>query len=237
MFCKYCGSEIENDAVFCAKCGKKLASVNNPDDSVKNLSQEPRNEELLSKLGSCVELLNPMQGKYDLRNDLIINLSRKTNFILLYVVFIIIGFILGNTLDYAFWEMGIQTFGVMLCWIGIGIGVPALISKSIKDTNANNYTNFKKLDAELKEAFKTLNLPIQLAYEYSDPRVIKSLISTVENGRANTLKEAINIIMDDEYKALSVNLPRNTTNNEDLKAMIALMIYVKNNGEINKGLS
>ncbi len=24
MFCRYCGNEIEDDSVFCTKCGKKL---------------------------------------------------------------------------------------------------------------------------------------------------------------------------------------------------------------------
>ncbi|MDI1233200.1 MAG: zinc ribbon domain-containing protein, partial [bacterium] len=27
MFCKYCGSEIENDSTFCKECGKKLDNV------------------------------------------------------------------------------------------------------------------------------------------------------------------------------------------------------------------
>ena len=28
MFCKYCGQEINNDAIFCPRCGKSLNSTN-----------------------------------------------------------------------------------------------------------------------------------------------------------------------------------------------------------------
>src|SRR5262245_28491022 len=30
MFCRYCGSHIADDSVFCAKCGKRLGTRENP---------------------------------------------------------------------------------------------------------------------------------------------------------------------------------------------------------------
>ena len=30
MFCRYCGASIANDSVFCAKCGKRLGTTENP---------------------------------------------------------------------------------------------------------------------------------------------------------------------------------------------------------------
>ena len=38
MFCKYCGKEIDDDALFCAKCGKQIAPKN-----VTNLAPVSKN--------------------------------------------------------------------------------------------------------------------------------------------------------------------------------------------------
>lgn len=36
MFCKYCGADIDNNSLFCLKCGKKLNSKNNINNENKN---------------------------------------------------------------------------------------------------------------------------------------------------------------------------------------------------------
>src|ERR1051326_2593102 len=40
MFCRYCGSHIADDSVFCAKCGKRLGTRENP--RVEKIAQKFR---------------------------------------------------------------------------------------------------------------------------------------------------------------------------------------------------
>ena len=42
MFCKYCGKEIADDAVFCSGCGKQLEGESAPKQAVKNEETETK---------------------------------------------------------------------------------------------------------------------------------------------------------------------------------------------------
>lgn len=45
MFCKYCGSEIADDALFCQKCGKKLVSTDEQETSFYTQGTEKASEQ------------------------------------------------------------------------------------------------------------------------------------------------------------------------------------------------
>ena len=227
-FCMYCGKELPDNAMFCSGCGKKadLSSVE-PENHTQGTHQN--SEDIIDALKTCKSIFAPVQQKYDSRNQLQVSLSSKTNYFILFVVFIVIGFVLGNALDYTFWEMGIQTLGVMSCWIGIGLVVPLLITLKIKSNERNQAAMLVNLNSELEANYQTKNLPVKLAFEYSDPRIIDVLIDILKKGRADTIKEAINCMLDDQYKAEALRLQKEAKSSADATALLALGIFLRMN--------
>lgn len=227
-FCMYCGKELPDNAMFCSGCGKK-ADLSSVEPEYHTQGTQQNSEDIIDALKTCKSIFAPVQQKYDSRNQLQVSLSSKTNYFILFVVFIVIGFVLGNALDYTFWEMGIQTLGVMSCWIGIGIVVPLLITLKIKSNERNQAAMLVNLNSELEANYQTKNLPVKLAFEYSDPRIIDVLIDILKKGRADTIKEAINCMLDDQYKAEALRLQKEAKSSADATALLALGIFLRMN--------
>lgn len=227
-FCMYCGKELPDNAMFCSGCGKK-ADLSSVEPEYHTQGTQQNSEDIIDALKTCKSIFAPVQQKYDSRNQLQVSLSSKTNYFILFVVFIVIGFVLGNALDYTFWEMGIQTLGVMSCWIGIGIVVPLLITLKIKSNERNQAAMLVNLNSELEANYQTKNLPVKLAFEYSDPRIIDVLIDILKKGRADTIKDAINCMLDDQYKAEALRLQKEAKSSADATALLALGIFLRMN--------
>lgn len=64
MFCKYCGKELPDNAVFCSKCGKQLAVKDKTEtDSEKNAS-EIKHEETTKKFCKYCGAINAASAKF-----------------------------------------------------------------------------------------------------------------------------------------------------------------------------
>lgn len=44
MYCRFCGQEIADESVYCAKCGKHLGSGAAPKDTVQNAAPVPNSK-------------------------------------------------------------------------------------------------------------------------------------------------------------------------------------------------
>ena len=61
-----------------------------------------------------------------------------------------------------------------------------------------------------------------------DPRIIGNLIDIVRVGRAESLKEAINCMLDDEHKLEMINAQKESANNLDTLSLLTLGVILKN---------
>lgn len=215
-YCIYCGTQIEDTALYCSNCGKKVET------------QVSDDETLLSNLEQCKTMLNKYQPKFDSRNRAKYELIQKPllNGFWLFVVCLIVGFIISNALDETFWLMGIQGLGVMGTLIAIGIVFPIVILKRRKQKCIENQKTYEQLQSELRDVYDSLELPIPLAFEYCDPRIIGKLVDIVKLSRADNLKEAINCMLDDKHKAEMLNAQKNASKNSEMLSLIALSIML-----------
>ena len=218
-YCSFCGTSMDDTALFCSKCGKKTESPTKPD-----------NQQLLSDLEKCKSAFVTYQQKYDIRNQAQYELIKKPflNGVWLYVVCLIAGFWISDALDYTFWSMGIQGLGVMGTLIGIGIVLPIIISNKRKERRSENQKKYDEMQSELIGIYESTQLPLPLAFEYSDPRIIGKLMDIVRVGRAENLKEAINCMIDDQHKLEMINAQKSSANNLDTLSLITLGLILKN---------
>ena len=83
----------------------------------------------------------------------------------------------------------------------------------------------QRTNSELIAYYNSVSLPISLAFEYSNPRIISNLIKLIELGRADSLKEAINYMIDDQQKAELIKLQKNAKFSADAAALFALTTF------------
>lgn len=218
-YCSFCGESMDDTALFCSKCGNKIDSSTKTD-----------NRKLLSDLEKCKSAFVTHQQKYDIRNQAQFELIKKPflSGAWLYVVCLIVGFRISDALDYTFWSMGIQGLGVMGTLIGIGIVLPIIVSNKRKEKRHENQKKYDELQSELIRIYESTQLPLPLAFEYSDPRIIGNLIDIVRVGRAESLKEAINCMLDDEHKLEMINAQKESANNLDTLSLLTLGVILKN---------
>lgn len=57
MFCKYCGSEIDSDSLFCSKCGKKLIDNKKSETSREVHSKESMSEKVSSRKSNVLRII------------------------------------------------------------------------------------------------------------------------------------------------------------------------------------
>ena len=110
--------------------------------------------------------------------------------------------------------------------IGLLFLLPILFLCLLKYNEGKKY----KINSErIKERFKEVKLELvnnynnyancPIGFEYSNPEVIAIIKKTLISGRAESLKEAINIILDDIHKR---NLENGIKNIEQLSGMTAI---------------
>lgn len=114
-------------------------------------------------------------------------------------------------------------------WIIGSIGITVLILWLIKKRQRDSAVQLSQISSELEEHYKSKSLPMKLAFEYSDPRVIDMLIDILKKGRADTLKEAINCMLDDQYKAETLKATKDNKSNANVQSLLALGILLSLN--------
>lgn len=228
-FCKYCGIELDSDSLFCPSCGKKVKE--NTEDDTNNKSPVEKNEvDLVNGLKKCIELLSPYQGMYDQRDQLLIDITNYSDWpkttLTFYGGFIffslLILFILANITYYADWNSGLA----LLFFSIFGLLLPWWLSRKYKSHYDYATGNIDSVTNELIKHFNSQELPISIAFEYSNPRIMRQLLKYIETGRADTLKEAINCLISDNNQEALMNKKIEVRNNSDLAAIFAMAAYL-----------
>ncbi len=227
-FCKYCGEAIDDDSAFCPKCGKKLSneSVNEPDLH----GHENNGSNLINDIKECIEKLSPYQGIYDQRDKLLIDITNYSDWpkttLTFYGGFIFLSllilYIKSTITYYADWNSGLA----ILFFSMFGLLLPWWLSRKYKAHYDYASSNIDIVTNELMKGFNSQELPISIAFEYSNPRILRQLLKYIETGRADTLKEAINCLISDNNQEALLNKKIEVKNNSDLAAIFAMAAYL-----------
>ncbi|MEA4970625.1 MAG: zinc ribbon domain-containing protein [Candidatus Pelethousia sp.] len=219
MVCKGCGSELNDDARFCSACGTQASMGDAPVEKTRVLRVQTL--QLIDKLKAHFD---PMAETYERLIELNAQYEKLKkpgtgkDTILGGIIMGVLAFFGGALL------IGLGIFptlvfiaGILficLCIIGVISGV---MDESKGNPQIEQYEISKRsmeeeipaLDALLHENYDSYpQCPI--SFEYSMPPILNELRERVISGRADTIKEAIQCMLDDTHRAEMLELQKQT---------------------------
>ncbi len=202
MFCPHCGQQVADGAAFCTVCGKSLTAAPAPTPVVDFQAQ--KNAIRQSEISALTKALQYFSQKrdefteYDCVCELVNHYAKGAK---------------GSLLV---WGCIITTVGLLTMLAGpeamlgalIGFVTPgaAMIFGGImmKVKNRKNYQYFQdeyaRLSQELYDHY--VNYPdCPVGPEYANPEILEIILGVLQSGRADTIKEAINLLIDDAERS------------------------------------
>ena len=221
MFCPKCGKQILDQSFFCMYCGANIAILtpinqnNQLDFEFQNHRKAVRDSEinLLNNLLQYFSQKKEIYDEYDNASELLIYYSNGAKSSLLVwgcilVAFGIFGFFSVNDIhEYMKYALPFILFPGILMLIG-GI--------LMKVSNRMNYNHFKRnkenLFQELYSYYNTFS-DCPIGFKFSNPRILESIMQIIKSGRADTIKESINIMINNKELAQIIDYLDNIDTN------------------------
>ena len=214
MYCSKCGKQISEDSSFCTYCGNPLKEVTAPAQTVDFQTQ--KNDIRQSELNVLADAYNYFNKKksiyneYDSVCDSLNYYSRgaKSGLIIwgciIFSITTLILFILAAAESFEAFPYLLITgmFPSILMIIG---GILMKINNAKKMTYYKN--EYSRLVVDLYRYYlQYKNCPF--GPEYSNPNSIKRISSILQSGRADTVKDSLNLMLND------INMRRLNSYNE-----------------------
>lgn len=213
-FCTVCGRELTEGSRFCPKCGNCIESSNIEEEVIKQkidineIGQQTiltDKSAIITELERLKEYFMNMETQYNQRNSyiLFLNTVKAPSVIAWFFGGGVLAFIIYLLLFLALnWDIG--GIGFIVVWIAITVGGYMHFKKKNKFEVYNTRMALKTLETELNNFYLDARNCI-IAFDYSEPAIIQKLILLLRNGRADSLKEAINVMLDDIHKQTLIN--------------------------------
>ena len=209
MFCPNCGQQLTDGASFCMHCGTNIASLATPVQAAQPVIdfQAQKNSIRQSEITALAQTREYFSRKknqfdeYDLVCDLVNYYSRGAKSSLLVWGCIILTFGLLGLL--ATLGGGGGTTGILIAAVipGIVMMVGGIL---MKVNNRKKYAHFQseyaRLSQELYEYYMGYpNCPV--GPEYANPDILDIIMGILQSGRADTIKESINLALSEADRA------------------------------------
>jgi rRNA maturation endonuclease Nob1 len=197
-YCVECGHALPSEAKFCNACGKRQdakAMPAEPRASSANLGRPV----LLKRLDDAIAHLSRKQQHYDYFDKLVAEKAARQSRSYAGSVFgfAILGLIVFVVLALFFEISGWPAFFVTVLGIGF-IGGTWSNSANVKRLEVIE-REITGTERGLRSHFSELR-DCPVAFEYSNPRVVSEIRRLISAGRADTVKEAINCMIEDVHR-------------------------------------
>lgn len=205
MYCPNCGSAVPEDGRFCPNCGQTVNTFGNtavpcdPYTQTKDLTR--RNE--MAILDRLLNYFGPKQPQYDAFDDAckrVNHYARGAKSALLVWGCIVVGLALlmlvESLINYRYISDGPYfVFGILFLVVGIPMIVGGVLMKVFNRRSSSRAKgDYFTLSVELYTHFyECEDCPI--GAEYTNPKILASLAYILQSGRADTIKEAINLLV------------------------------------------
>lgn len=223
MFCQKCGSKILNGRQFCIHCGAKIAAVASPTvtKAVQTQVVHEKNTQLISEIKKILPYVKRVERdlsqiealKSQMQEDAIKQRraqEARDNFVVnhlgfVFTVFSIISIVIGLPLT-----LLTQVEGML----GVGAVAGGIITyklcQKIKEPDTQHYDpvqeaeeKIRDLEQELREYCANSNISAALDIvprEYCYVEALEYLLRVLQTGRAETMKEALNLYEEYMYR-------------------------------------
>lgn len=221
MFCNNCGKQNPDSAKFCSECGAPVSAqmINNAykvnQHGMKR--EQTRNAEIMEteRMIRYFSQKEASYNEYDYLCAQLIKFSKgKRHALLIWGIIIsVFGTILFSllTAKNTYPELVVSIIPFL---IGQGM-IIGYIAYSISFGKKHKVTKerFNTVSNELAEHYSNYGV-CAVGAEYTNPSNLIAILNTIKSGRADTIKEALNVLIDDVYRnnmrSLAVQTARNT---------------------------
>ena len=223
-YCYSCGSVLGVNDKFCNNCGAAAASQLVPQEyNPVPAQQDYGRKGALVEINRLIEYFGVKQAQYDEYDVCSENLSYLENprahvnvrgiiggkpFIIIGAVLLGIGVNFGaiasslNSGEMLGTCVLLSLFGAGS--LAAGIVLTVTYNKKLRDTRNNlilqNQTRFNQLVDELSEYYKAYGY-CPMSPEYTNPKILNKIRDIIWSGRADSIKEAINILHQDAHNS------------------------------------
>lgn len=204
-FCPKCGNNV-GDAAFCSKCGSKIEtdelSTIEQNDLSNNNSQMNQRIQAASELTKLYDYFFAKNYIFEEHDK-----EEKNYNYLLKQTYNGIATLLALSLTVAAYSLllGISSRKISIVTLisgAIAVFFYIIYNKKTKEkkNKLNEIKNqLTKLEDELSDHYNAYGY-CPIGIEYSNPRIIRTIADIIRAGRADSIKEAINIMLDDAHK-------------------------------------
>lgn len=222
-YCTNCGTQLVNTASFCSNCGQVLGGVNTPARQSANVFPTMRvvqdafavREQNLNEIGRLLQYFGAKQNLYDEYESLQAQVEKLAppqdpnmgwlgRWLKFYsknlLPFYLVGLLMLGALT-AF-SAGGSGASAGLIWLVIGAVILVRMIKkrqNRKETIDQCYQRINAIAVELNDYYHAFG-PCIVGYEFSNPRILYSIGQMIQSGRADTIKEAINRMLEDNHR-------------------------------------
>lgn len=228
-FCSQCGNALKEGQRFCPACGSPVegdvnpVAVNSQINTVnpKNDRMDLRNSELkiMDELIRFFSVKQPVYDEYDRVSNMIYRLRRSSSKAALIwsIILLGVGFFctfMGLTflIEDSFDDVYLPWLAYGILFLGIGgalMGVFVSLKKKRRNRMVEYTEKYYELSDELYQYYCGYeNCPI--GPEYTNPSNLAVVQRTIVSGRADTIKEALNLLVEDAYRDKMENLASQT---------------------------
>lgn len=231
MFCNKCGMKVEDNQLFCGGCGNPLQPVqitSNKNEPVFNKQVFERElyevvaplQKIEEYYSRCLQLQKQLETAKKNSDFMIIKLSISipAGVILGFIEFFFVFMLLSENFLEKFSDM-ILPF-MFFCMAQFGVGLYLILHFSLKGVfKKKTEKNASKLQAQLDENQKAYYDLAQMVYptlkrnlpeDYWYSQAVASIAGYFRTGRANTLKEALNLYEEEMHRLRMENMQEQT---------------------------
>lgn len=215
MYCQNCGTPVADGTRFCPNCGQNCAGGNIPVQQNYGAPAQPyygnaveqraavRRDET-AELQKMIRYFSQKSAQYEEYDYVCARidpryLRKRTGLLVWGIIISVLGLIVTIAVGSS-GAAGAIFSGILILFGGIGMIVGFALSSSARNRNYQAaLIRFDELTEELYQHYLNYGYCLVSA-EYTNPSNLVAILQTIESGRADTIKEAVNILVEDAHR-------------------------------------